>query len=63
MLLANEEVRSNLGSVNSDGEQEATLVVGQSLTETDKTYKCRVQSSAYPQSTAAEVTAPLDVYG
>ena len=59
------KIRSNEipGSVDGSGNQVATLVVGSTQATQDKTYICKVQSSEYPQSAEAQVTAPLNVYG
>ena len=59
------KIRSNKisGSVDGSGNQVATLVVGSNQATQDKTYICKVQSSEYPQSAEAQVTAPLNIYG
>ena len=61
-MLQNSD-QKNSGSVDGSGNQVATLVVGATQTTQDKTYICKVQSSEYPQSAEAQVTAPLNVYG
>ena len=50
--------------MDNNGNQEAKLEIAADKNKADKTFKCKVISSAYPDSSAAsEVTAAINVYG
>ena len=51
------------GTVDADGNENAELRIAGPQNIADRTFMCQVQSTAYPDSAASDVTAPINVYG
>ena len=50
-------------TVGADGTQSAELRIDADKNTDDKSFKCKVKSSAFADSPESEVTAPINIYG